>query len=74
MNDNRDENYGLLGRFDDGSVIRVIVRETRQDGKIFRSVFDWGDVSKKVKRTPPPGSSSGQPGHGVGGAPSELTE
>jgi hypothetical protein len=56
-------------RFDDGSVIRVVVKETREEGRMFRTVFDWDDVSRKVKRTPPPGSSSSQPVRGVGGAP-----
>ena len=51
MNENRDNTYGLLGRFDDGSVIRMVVKETKQDGKIFRTVYDWSDVSDKVKKT-----------------------
>lgn len=49
--DNEDKIYGLLGRFDDGTVVRVAVGETKQEGKVFRTVFDWRDVSRKVQRT-----------------------
>ncbi len=48
---NGDRTYGLLGRFDDGSVIRVVVKETKQEGKVFRTVYDWSDVSDKVKKS-----------------------
>jgi len=42
---------GLMGRFEDGSVNRVVVKESEQEGRKFRTVFDWGDVSRKVKRS-----------------------
>jgi len=51
--------YGLLGRFEDGSVVRVVVEEVKQGGKKFLSVFDWKEVGKKLDRTSP--SSSARP-------------
>lgn len=44
------EKYGLLGRFTDGTVIRVAVQEEKHQGKVFVTVYDWEDVSKKIKR------------------------
>ncbi len=67
---NGTTDYGLLGRFKDGTVVRAVIRETNQEGKIFRTVYDWEDVSKKIKRTPSSGSSSVLPSLGVGEAPS----
>jgi hypothetical protein len=48
---NGDKIYGLLGRFEDGTVIRVAVKETSEEGKVFRTVYDWSDVSRKVQRS-----------------------
>jgi len=64
--------YGLLGRFADGDVIRVVVEEQNKNGKTFLSVFDWEDVSKKLKRNTLPESSLGNNmiSLGVGKAPS----
>jgi hypothetical protein len=64
--------YGILGRFADGDVIRVVVDEQNKNGKAFLSVYDWEDVSKKIKRNTLPESSlvNNIAGHGVGKAPS----
>lgn len=61
--------YGLLGKFTDGKVVRVVVEETREDGKTFLSVFDWEDVSKKI-RASLPSDVLASVGYGVGKAPS----
>lgn len=50
---NGNKRYGLLGRFEDESVVRVVVEETEKDGRYFYSVFDWEDASKKLKKAPP---------------------
>ncbi|MEI7672195.1 MAG: LPD1 domain-containing protein, partial [Deltaproteobacteria bacterium] len=62
--------FSLLGRFRDGTVVRVVVEEIEKSGKSFLTVYDWEDVSKKMKRVSPPDSSSNPNGHGVDGAPS----
>lgn len=67
--------YGLLGRFSDGSVIRVVVEEIHENGKTFYSVFDWEDVAKKLRRSPLPESPRDMAGSGVGKAPADhVTE
>lgn len=67
--------YGLLGKFEDGSVIRVIVEETKKGGKNFLSVFDWEDVSKKIKQTSLPGLHHDDPtSSGVGKEPSHRVK
>lgn len=70
---NGNKRYGLLGRFEDGSVIRVVVEETEKDGRHFYSVFDLENASKKLKKTPPSSQSSGSGGYGVDGEPSTRT-
>lgn len=36
--------YGLLGRFKDGSVVRIVLDEVQREGKKFLSVFDIEDL------------------------------
>ena len=68
--DETTKEYGLLGRFSDGAVIRVVVDETEQNGKHFLSVFDWEDMSKKLKKAPIPNLASRLNGYVEGKAPS----
>ena len=42
--------YSLLGRFDDGDVVRVVLKENKIGNKKFFSVFDVNDVEKKLKK------------------------
>jgi len=42
--------FGLLGRFKDGSVVRVSVQKVRRGSKEFLTVFDLADVEKKIKK------------------------
>jgi len=47
-----------------------VVEELQQNGKIFLTVYDRRDVSRKIKKAPMPGASSAGPGYGAGKAPS----
>jgi tRNA G10 N-methylase Trm11 len=48
--------FGLLGRFKDGSAVRVAVQKVKLGNKEFLTVFDLVDVEKKLKRVSIPGS------------------
>lgn len=72
---NKRKEYGLLGRFEDGTVVRVVIEEEEKNGKAFLTVYDWEDVSKKLKRnTLPESSLSNTVSHGVGKAPSDRVK
>ena len=69
--DEYTKEYGILGRFIDGTVLRVVVEEREMNGKTFLSVYDWSDVSKKIRKAPLPElPESMSTGYGVGKAPS----
>ncbi|OPY09690.1 MAG: hypothetical protein A4E66_01690 [Syntrophus sp. PtaB.Bin001] len=70
-NNGDTKEYGMLGRFEDGDIIRVVVEEERKKGKTFYSVFDWEDVSKKIKRLSLSETSSYLVSPGVDKAPSD---
>lgn len=61
--------YGLLGRFADGTVVRVTVEEVTEGNKTFLGVYDWEDVSKKLKREFRPNPAPSGNSSGVGTAP-----
>ena len=60
--------YGLLGRFEDGSIVRVVIEEVKQGGKKFLSVFDWKEVSKKMGRISPSNPTKAMVPRGMDGA------
>ena len=64
-----NKRYSLLGRFDDGSVVRGIVEESQADGRTFLSVFDLEDVSKKLRKATLPGRTQESAVSGVGKEP-----
>lgn len=73
MRDGEDgKTFSLLGKFTDGSVLRVIVQQIEKGGRRFFSVFDVEDLSKKIARTSSPSSSQSLGSSGVGEAPSAL--
>ncbi|KAA0888751.1 hypothetical protein [Oryzomonas rubra] len=61
--------YGLLGRFTDGEVIRVALEEKVVGERTFLTVYDWEDVSKKIKRESQPNPLADGALRGVGVAP-----
>lgn len=63
--------YGLLGAFEDGTVVRVIVDEKRIGEKSYLSVFDIKDVSKRLKKAPVSGRSQIPQSSGVDTVPHE---
>lgn len=66
--------YSLIGGFDDGSVVRVIVQQVETGGKRFFSVFDVENIGKKIRASTVLESSRGGTGHGVSTAPSISTK
>lgn len=67
--ENGTKRFGLLGRFEDGSVVRVIAQEINRAGKHFLSVFDWEDVSKKKSGASSSSAALGLDRSGVDEAP-----
>ncbi|MBI4839068.1 MAG: hypothetical protein HY806_08035 [Nitrospirae bacterium] len=63
--------YSLLGKFEDGNVVRVIVQEIKKEGKTFLSVFDLKDETKKLRQASLPDLTHDQGSFGEGKAPSD---
>lgn len=61
--------YGLIGRFKDGKVVRVIVDQIQHEGKKFLSVFDVDELSEgkwmEKLGLPPAGGQPGIPSEGI---------
>lgn len=60
--------YGLLGRFADGDVVRVVVEEVKKGGHSFLSVFDLDRVAKQLGRPSLPGRPASDAPSGQGKA------
>lgn len=39
--------YGLIGMFDDGKIVKVVVEEIKKEGKEFYSVYDVAEIKKE---------------------------